>query len=344
MNLSKAFTQQPRGWIFTEMMALLLVIGLLDFFSGYEIRLLPFYAAPIFGVAWFCGMRAGILAACFSSLIWWSTNWFTGDPDLHSWMRVWETSRHVGFFLVVAWTGSALRAKSALAGARITLLERARRLEREIVSITEAEQRRIGRDLHDGLCQYLAALRCAAASLRDDLQSLQLRAEANMAAELADHLREAVVQTRDLAHGLVPAHVNQVGLVLALESLAQSVSQLQEVTCTFRLKGRAPDCDEHTAIDLYRIAQEAINNATRHGAATKINISLEAVGDLMTLGVLDDGVGFIQSDSDGMGLKIMRYRARSNGGELRIERHQSGGTMVSCTARANYQESEIAAV
>ena len=258
------------------MLLVALIIGLLDYLSGVEIRLLPFYAGPIFVAAWFAGRKAGLTLAAICGVIWWNANYFTGDPELHSWMRGWETFRHVGFFLVVAWASSALRTKNDIAGARIALLERSHQLEREIVHISEAEQRRIGQDLHDGLCQYLAALSCSATSLRDDLQALSLTSEANTAGELATHLRDAVVQTRDLAHGLAPAHVSQVGLALAFESLAESVSRLQGIKCTFRLVGGNAECDENAAIHLYRIAQEAINNASRHGRASQICIQLEA--------------------------------------------------------------------
>ena len=102
-------------------------------------------------------------------------NRFTGDPDLQGWIGVWEVTRHVGFILIVAVVGAALRAKSDIATERIALLEHSQRLEREIVNISEAEQRRIGQDLHDGLCQYLAGLTCSASSLRDDLQKLHLQ-------------------------------------------------------------------------------------------------------------------------------------------------------------------------
>jgi signal transduction histidine kinase len=259
-------------------------------------------------------------------------------------MRAWETLRHIGFFLVVAWAASALRAKNDIAAARIALLERSQRLEREIVGISEAEQRRIGQDLHDGLCQYLAALSCSATSLRNDLQELHLTAEANTAGELANQLRDAVLQTRDLARGLAPAHVSQVGLVLALESLAQSVSRLQGIRCTFRLAGTSADCDEATAVDLYRIAQEAINNATRHGRANQVFIQLETIDDLLTLQIRDNGVGFSTRDPSGLGLTIMSYRARSNGGELKIDQPKEGGTIISCTARTRLPKNETVSV
>lgn len=344
MRLAKKFARQPCGWIIVEMAGLLLVIGVLDVITGYKFRLLPFYAVPIFVLAWFCGKRWAIAGALFSGLLWWCANSLNRDPDLHGWIEAWETSRHIGSFLIVALVGSALRTKSDSAAARIALLEHSRRLEREIVDISESEQRRIGQDLHDGLCQYLAALTCAATSLRDDLQNLHLQAEADTAGELARLLQDAVVQTRDLARGLVPAHVAHVGLVPALELLAQSVTRLQGVSCTFQFHGQAPNCDDRAAKHLYRIAQEAINNATRHGRAGNIGISLHAADHLVTFRVVDDGVGISDSPSpNGMGLAIMRYRARLIGGELKIERGESGGTTISCTANTNSQRSEIAA-
>jgi signal transduction histidine kinase len=337
MGFSNGFARQPRAWIITEMVALMVVIAVLDFFTGYEIRLLPFYAVPIFVLSWFCGKGLGIPAALFSGVIWWCVNWFTGDPDLHSWIQGWEISRHVGFFLVVALIGSALRSKSDIAAERIALLEHSQRLEHEIVNISEAEQRRIGQDLHDGLCQYLAGLTCSASSLRDDLQELGLHTDANNADELVKLLQDAVVQTRDLSRKLVPAHVSRLGLVLALESLAQSVTRLHGLNCRFRCRASSANWDEYTAMHVYRIAQEAINNATRHGKARNIFLFLNAAGSSLRLRVVDDGVGISESKSEGMGLDIMRYRARLMGGQLTIKDRNGRGTTVSCTARTNHQ-------
>jgi signal transduction histidine kinase len=95
---------------------------------------------------------------------------------------------------------------------------------------------------------------------------------------------------------------------------------------------------------LYRIAQEAINNATRHGKAGSIFLFLNAAGGLIKLRVVDDGAGVSESDPKGMGQDIMRYRARLIGGELTIKRRKGRGTIISCTARTNSQEDEISAV
>ena len=275
----------------------------------------------------------------------WRLTWSSNDPDLFGWAWVWEIGRHFGTCLAVAFAGSALRTKSDSAAARIALLERSQRLENEIVRISEAEQRRIGQDLHDGLCQYLAALGCSATSLRDDLENLNLKPEANAAGELAELLQDAVVQTRDLARGLIPAQVEQMGLVLALEALTQSVGRLQNVDCAFDFNGVEKNYEDRTARHLYRIAQEAINNAIRHGKARNIKISLEASDHHTLLCVRDDGVGLKASatNTSGMGLNIMRYRASQSGGSFEIEELPGGGTLVSCTVTTDHEINQVAA-
>jgi signal transduction histidine kinase len=345
MKIVDGFSRQPRGWILGEVVAALVVIGVLDFITTYEFRLLPLYAGPIFVAGWYFGIRLGIGAALVSAMIWWCANWFNGDPDLHSWIRSWEITRHVSFFVLVGWTGAALRAKNDIATGRIALLEHSRRLEREIVGISEAEQRRIGQDLHDGVCQVLAALSCSATELRGDLEKRNLPEQAKSAGELARLLQSAVVETRDLARSLVPAHVGEVGLSLALESLAQSVSRLHRINCTFRSSGGEIDRNDAVATHLYRIAQEAINNATKHGKAQAIAVALEAADDRVTLRVADDGAGISGSwpSNDGMGMAVMHYRARLSGGELMVESPPSGGTVVSCTARMNRVQDEVVA-
>src|SRR5256885_12696991 len=254
MKLLRAFARQRPGWILAEMIVALFVIGVLDAATGFEVRLLPFYAGPIFAVAWFCTRKVAVPVGLLAGAISLTADWIDHDPDLLKWTRPWEITRHLATCLVVALVGSALRAKTHSAAARIALLERSQRLEREIVSISDGEQRRIGQDLHDGLCQYLAALTCAAASLREDLEKLKLKREAAEADDLAKLLQDAVVQARDLAHGLIPAHVAQVGLALALESLSESVSRLQNIRCTFEFHGTKRNYGDEAA-HLYRIAQ-----------------------------------------------------------------------------------------
>src|SRR5439155_14212887 len=122
------------------------------------------------------------------------------------------------------------------------------------------------------------------------------------------------------------------------ESLAQSVTRLHGINCRLRCHASSANWDERTAMHLYRIAQEAINNATRHGKANNIFLFLNAASRSIRLRVVDDGAGISESDSEGIGLDIMRYRARLIGGQLTIRRRDGRGTIVSCTARTNSQK------
>lgn len=320
------------------MLVAILVIGVIDTATGFKIRLLPFYAGPVFAVAWYCGRKAGLIAGALAGLTSLISDWISADPDLLGYIAIWEITRHMISCMAVAVIGSLLRTKSDMIAARIALLEHSQRLEREIVEISEEQQRRIGRDLHDGLCQSLAAMACSARSLRDDLEQINAAKEADVAEDLADLLRDAVVQTRDLAHELVPAHLDQLGLTLALESLANSVSRLQGVDCTFESHGSMVHLNDQLAGDFYRIAQEAIANATRHGKAKRIAIDLAVAPGLTTLRIEDNGVGIDQTnghEKQGLGLNLMRYRARQNGGDLHINTSPGAGTTVLCTARTD---------
>ena len=343
MRLLQAFKRQKRGWILAEMAGVVFAIGWVDYVSGYQVRLLPLYTVPIFVVAWFCQRNAALLLGVLAGAVSLIADWASQDPDLIGWTRPYEISRHLATCFVVAAVGVALRGKSDSAAARIALLEHSHRLERQIVNISEGEQRRIGQDLHDGLCQQLAALSCAATSLHDDLEKSHLRDESSAAANLSKLLQDATMQARDLAHELVPAHVAQVGLVLALESLAEAVSRLQGVECSFEFRGESKAFTEEEAGHLYRIAQEAINNATRHGRARKVLISLHNQRQGTTLQILDNGVGISEqvAGTRGMGLNIMRYRARQAGNELEVVRRTGGGTLVSCRPATHRNGHEV---
>jgi len=332
MTFSRLLQRQPREWLFAEGTVLVLIVGFLDFYTGYEVSLSILYGVPIYAVAWYCDKKAGILLALIAGLTWWWANVEIGHPYLQSWHEAWETFVRLSFFVFIAIGAAALRAERDTATARIALLEHTQRLEQEIIRISEREQRRIGQDLHDGLCQYLAALGCAAAALKTDLEKQNLLREAESADELATLLKDAIVQTRDSARGLVPLHLGEAGLASALEGLALSVSRLQGVNCTFESDGSAIDHNEQTAMHLYRIAQEAINNATKHGKARNVALSLQAAKGITTLRITDDGEGISHAPSNkgGMGLSIMNYRARLCGGELNIVERNGGGTVVRC--------------
>ncbi|MDQ6912554.1 MAG: ATP-binding protein [Verrucomicrobiota bacterium] len=340
MRLAPLIQRQHPIVIFGGGMLLVLTTGFLDAITGYEVSLSILYGIPIYLVAWFISKEAGVLISLICGIVWWWASVMGGHPYPNSWLEGWETFVRIVFFIFIAIGAASLKREHDAAASRIALLEHTRRLEREIIEISEREQRRIGRDLHDGLCQYQAALACAAASLHDDLMRKNLTAEAGRANELAHRLREAVAQTRDLARGLVPVQMAEEGLASALQELATSVAQLQSIDCHFHSLGRLPVFQNSAATHLYRIAQEAINNATRHGKAGRIRISLVADDEATVLRIADNGVGISKADHShtGMGLNIMGYRAKLAGGELLVQEPSEGGTTISCVIRAVMEE------
>ena len=340
MSFSTVLQRKSHGWIFFQSTIAILVIGIFDSIMGYQVSFALFYGVPIFIVAWFCDKKLGFLTALLAGLTWWWADAKSGHLYIHTWLEVWETFMRLGYFIFVSVGSSALKAQRDITAAKIALLEHSQRLEHEIIVISEREQRRIGQDLHDGLCQYLAAVGCVAASLKSDLEALRLTQEAQAANELTMLLRDAVVQTRNLARGLVPVQMVEAGLACALEDLTLSVTKLLGIQCSFQSSGPAMVHEESVAGHLYRIAQESINNATKHGGATRVEISLTVAGGVTTLRISDNGAGISKTGTgrSGMGLNIMNYRARLSGGELRIDEPPQGGTIVSCIVWPRSQE------
>jgi len=213
-----------------------------------------------------------------------------------------------------------------------------RRLEREIVEAGEHEQQRIGRDLHDGLCQHLAAIGCAARSLADDLLA-HSSPEAEKAGEIEELLRDSVVQARDLARGICPVLSGGAELEAALDELAQTATRLTGMQVSFRDDCGAQMVEPEAAIHLYRIAQEALNNALRHSHGTKVDISLSCEGETVRLTVVDDGTGLPENPEarEGMGMKTMAYRSHALGATLEIRRQDPCGTLVSCVCKIKKQ-------
>src|SRR6266702_2039099 len=183
-----------------------------------------------------------------------------------------------------------------------------KRLEKEILEISEREQRRVGHGLHDGLCQHLAGIELMSQVLEQNLAK-KSKAAAAQAAKIAEHVREAISQTRMLARGLSPIEVEARGLMAALEELASNTEKMFRIRCRFECPAPVLVRNDAAATHLYRIAQEAINNAIKHAKPKRVVVRLSALGDQASLTVTDNGIGFVQKprQKGGMGLHIMRY-------------------------------------
>jgi PAS domain S-box-containing protein len=203
------------------------------------------------------------------------------------------------------------------------------RLEREILETSNREQRRIGHDLHDGVCQQLAAIAYRLDILGDQLQEKGV-SESSEAGRIGALLNEAIQQTRGVARGLFPVRLAESGLESAIEELAANVNNLFKTQCDFSSVKPLPNLDSTMSLHLYYIAQEAAFNAVRHGKATQVNISIFGAKDRFTLEIQDNGTGFSLplTDSAGMGIRIMRYRARVIGATLNLKSQPNQGTQI----------------
>ena len=216
-----------------------------------------------------------------------------------------------------------------------------RRLEAELLEISDREQQRIGHDLHDGLGQQLTALEMKCFLLLEDLAATDLAAGRGrlqeQARQMSHALRECVTVTRSLAHGMAPVAIKRDGLTGALEQLAHSTRVPGKFECRFVCRDAVTLEDSQTAKHLYRIAQEAVNNALKHARTQRIEISLAHANGVLRLQIKDHGKGLPKGlpkggePKPGMGLDVMRHRAHVIGASLEIESKPGKGACVTCT-------------
>jgi PAS domain S-box-containing protein len=238
--------------------------------------------------------------------------------------------RKDGSWKWLQWTAAPLPGRQEIyAVARDVTLQK--EVEKEILDAQDRERERVGRDLHDSLGPHLAAIGYAASFLTNDLRRRD-QPEAAQAEKICEMVGEAMSHAHDLARGLFPAQMTGPVLSLALQDLARTTSNLRGVAVSFHEQGDTEITALNDGMHLYRIAQEAVNNAAKHGGATRVTIILSRDENSLRLAVIDDGKGMdpSQGEKGGIGLPSMRHRAQALGGELRIESNPGGGTIVSC--------------
>jgi PAS domain S-box-containing protein len=212
-------------------------------------------------------------------------------------------------------------------------ITRRKQLEREVLAISERERAGFSRELHDSLGQQLSGITYLANVLRDRLHDAG-SPEADGAARICKLLKQALEQARAVARGLSPVRSEPDGLGEALKELAAQSSAIFGIQCRFRYPKPVLVGDSEAATHLYRISQEAVHNAFRHGQANRVTISLARAGERIKLRILDNGKGIrtLSPRRKGLGLRIMQYRAGLLQGTASVRPRPGGGTEVCCIA------------
>lgn len=318
--------------------ASVLAIGTVDYLTGFEASFLAFYILPVCAAVAALGWRFGVAISMMSVTTWLIGDIAAGARYANPLLPTWNVLIALGTYLVVVALLSSLltlhrdmekRVRQRTAALTEEIAER-QRLERVILEISERERRSLGHDLHDGLGQHLTGTSLTGQILVEKLQARDADETAD-AQRLVLLIEEAIEQTRRLAKGLVLADIERDGLPAALQELASTSAEQSRVTCEFRCDGFLP-LDEVTTVHLYRIAQEAVSNALRHGKAQLIEITLGSTDHGLTLTVRDNGVGLPPPATrrHGLGLHIMAHRTTIVGGSFAIEAPPGGGTLVTC--------------
>lgn len=205
------------------------------------------------------------------------------------------------------------------------------RLERDILEISDREKQQVGQDLHDSLGQKLTGAVFLSRALSDHPGHADEEVR-RQSMRINEILKESVAQVRRMARGLSPVELGQEGLAGALGRLAEETSSVYGITCVFHPHEEAPAPANKVAHHLYAIAMEAVTNAVRHGQATEVIIEWSRRGDKGELTIEDNGKGLDPNatQSGGMGLRIMQFRASMFGGRVEFERRRDGGVRVEC--------------
>jgi len=321
-------------------------IGYVDYVTGYEHSMLLFYFLPISLAAWFGNFAFGITIVIVCVATWVVADLASGIPALGFWNIGTAFASYVIFAGVVSELGTLVRELDRRVDERTAAYQREmverRRLDQEIAQVADRERRRLGHDLHDKLGQHLTGTALAAQVLKEKLAARSCP-ETSDAEKLVRCLEEGIDLTRNLARGFFSPELRAEGLVVALQNLAETVSEQSDINCILHGGELIPLHDSTVANQLYRIAQEAVTNSVKHAAANHIHIRLAMDGPELCLSIVDDGVGFPDKPrSGGLGLHLMRHAAALSGGTFDIRRNGGKGTIATC--RVMNFESQIASI
>lgn len=315
------------------------VVGYIDSHAGIAVSLAVVYLLPVSLIIWFGGCHMGVIAACAAVGISTISDIMIEDNRLHYAVLCWNALARLTVFLFAAAALSKIRdvngklAEAVDRQAHMLAVERIEhaRSESEIRAGNCREQLRVAYELHDGICSFLAGVTFKANVLEQVLVK-QGRPEAEQAGAIGRLLADAVGQARDLSHRCEPRFADSGELVPALQTLAAETERCYQIASTVRADPIAIPLSSAAGLHLYRIAQQAVDNAVKHGQAHALSIDVRTIGDDLQLVIRDSGVGLdaVQTTPVGIGLKSMRHRAELLGGNLSVISAPGRGTEIRC--------------
>lgn len=319
---------------------LILLIGLLSYVSGPQLSSSLLYLIPVIVVTRVTGFHAGFMAALLAATVWLVVDLNGGVRFEHEVTPYWNALMRLGTFVVAVGLVTSMRSltthledrvRERTAALEAQIAEKLE-LEKNILEISDNERAAIGQDLHDGLCQQLVSAAFSCNMLHGNLRE-RLPGDADHVNRIADMIDDSITQARNLARGLYPVRLETEGLEMALRELASTMNRRFSISCRVHCPSPLPPCGHNAGIHLYRIAQEAVVNAAKHAGAERIDLTVSKTATHVCLTISDDGTGIADTPSNpnGMGLRIMEYRARLIGATFAVQSMPScGGTQVVC--------------
>ena len=340
VRLLERLERSSRAALVFAGLLVLALIGIVDYLTGFELLFSVFYLLEVGLAAWFVGRGFGLLMSVLSVIVWIGGDLAAGAHYSNLVVPIWNAVILMVFYFIMVWLLTHLRSLHQQLEARVRertqaltreMAER-QRLEEEILKVSEREQRRIGHDLHDNLCQHLTATALAGQVLGERLAAKSLP-EARDAGQVVALVEDGIDLARNLARGLYPVEMEAEGLMSAFQQLATNISKGAKVQCIFECDEPVLIHNDGVATHLYRITQEAVRNAISHGKAKRIVINLSEDRGVIKLSVEDDGVGIPEDlkKNQGLGIRIMAHRATMIGAAFSVEPAPTGGTIVTCS-------------
>jgi signal transduction histidine kinase len=332
--------QRSRTWSVAVVASLVAALGWLDYVTGTRVSLGLFYLVPIILSALWLGWRAGCTVSVICIVVRVGGDLIYGGDKSTPLSIFWNRTAFLILYVMLVGLLHALislqrqlefrvrQRTAALAQA----LQARDELQRQLVQTAGRERSSIGHELHDGLGQHLTATAFAAKMLSSELEATGHPAMAD-AQTIVRMAQEGIAQTRQMARGLLLAAIEPEQLTSELEELCEGLQKEYGITCRFTATGNPRGLDVAKASHLFYIAHEAARNAVRHARASRIDIELKSLPEVLELGITDNGSGPPAPDEklSGMGLRVMAHRSELIGGWFAIAPGPGSGARVTCT-------------